>query len=182
MSRFCLKEALFLLMAILCIYQTMGFAAGKKASKSNTIIQPSEAVFIAAKDSAILENEWGVKLIGIQLTAAGHMLDFRFQVLNARKAKELLDRKNKPLVKLEDGVKLEVPNAPFVGSLRQSSKNIKDGAVFNVLFGNPGKMVIQGQPVNIEIGRFAVKGIVVGEMLNPVPKIKKVSRKAARHG
>ncbi len=122
---------------------------------------------LVASDSAAIEERWGVKLQGIHITAAGHMLDFRFQVTNPGKAASLTDTKNKPTVTVEaNGIKLEVPNTPRIGALRQTSKQVKQGMVFTILFANPGKMVATGQKLAVRIGDFSVEHITVGEVLN----------------
>ncbi len=122
---------------------------------------------LAASDAAAIEERWGVKLQGIHITAAGHMLDFRFQVTDTGKAAPLIDTKNKPTVTIEaSGIKLEVPNTPRIGSLRQTSKQVKLGMIFTILFANPGKMVATGQKLAVRIGDFFVEHITVGEILN----------------
>jgi hypothetical protein len=130
-----------------------------------------DTTHVAANNSVAIENLWGVKLQGIHVTAAGHMLDFRFQVTDPSKAAPLLDTKNKPTVIIEDsGIKLEVPNTPRIGSLRQTSKQVKEGMIFTILFANPGKMVATGQKLTVHIGDFSVEHIAVGDILNPPPK------------
>lgn len=122
---------------------------------------------LVATDVVAIEERWGVKLQGINITAAGHMLDFRFQVTDPGKAAPLTDTKNKPIVIVEDsGIKLEVPNTPRIGSLRQTSKQVKQGMIFTILFANPGKMVATGQKLGVHIGEFSVEHITVGEILN----------------
>ena len=122
---------------------------------------------LTATDADAIEQRWGVKLQGIHVTAAGHMLDFRFQVTDVDKAAPLMDTKNKPTVTIEaSGIKLEVPNTPRIGSLRQTSKQVKLGMIFTILFANPGKMVATGQKLAVHIGDFFVEHITVGEILN----------------
>lgn len=122
---------------------------------------------LAANKTALIEKRWGVKLQGIHVTAAGHMLDFRFQVTDSQKAAPLLNIKNKPLVIVEEnGIKLEVPNLPRIGTLRQTSKQIKNGMIFTILFANPGKMVTTGHKLTVHIGSFLIEHITVGDILN----------------
>ena len=75
------------------------------------------------KALAELEETWGVKVLGVRLTAAGHMLDFRYRICEPDKATALFDRLTKPyLVDEASGTKLAVPNPPKVGPLRARSK------------------------------------------------------------
>ncbi len=122
---------------------------------------------LSATDDTAIEERWGVRLQGIHITAAGHMLDFRFQVTDPGKAAPLMDTKNKPIVIVEgSGIKLEVPNTPRIGALRQTSKQVKQGMIFTILFANPGKMVATGQKLAVRIADFSVEHITVGEILN----------------
>jgi hypothetical protein len=137
------------------------------APKLGNALAKPDTKSIDAEATDLIEERWGVKLQGAQLTAAGHMLDFRFRVIDPQKAAPLLDRKNKPLVIVEDnGVKLPVPNVPRIGSLRQTSKDIKKNMMFIILFANPGHMVTAGQKLTIQIGDFSVEHVTVGEILN----------------
>jgi hypothetical protein len=123
-----------------------------------------------------------VKLQGIQLSAAGHMLDFRFWVTDTTKAASLLDKRNKATAIIEDtGAKLEVPNVPRIGSLRQTSKQVKQGMKFTILFANPGKMVAAGQKLTVRIGDFSVEHITVGDILNAPPKQKITNKRTAKN-
>lgn len=137
---------------------------------------------IDASETSVIEERWGVKLQGIQITAAGHMLDFRFWVTDTTKAAPLLDKRNKASAIIEDtGAKLEVPNVPRIGSLRQTSKQVKQGMMFTILFANPGKMVAAGQKLTISIGDFTVKHVTVGDILNTPPKPKKSNERKAKN-
>ncbi len=122
---------------------------------------------IDVNEASVIEARWGVKLQGIQLSAAGHMLDFRFRVTDTTKAAPLLDKRNKAAAIIEDtGARLEVPNVPRIGSLRQSSKQVKKDMMFIILFANPGRMVAEGQKLTVRIGDFSVKNVIVGKILN----------------
>ncbi|MGD9549318.1 MAG: hypothetical protein AB7V45_17480, partial [Candidatus Krumholzibacteriia bacterium] len=45
---------------------------------------------------ASLSEKWGIDITGIHMTAHNYMVDFRYRVLNADKAKALFDRQTKP--------------------------------------------------------------------------------------
>jgi hypothetical protein len=137
---------------------------------------------IGAGETSAIEERWGVKLQGIQLSAAGHMLDFRFWVTDTTKAAPLLDKRNKATAIIEDtGAKLEVPNVPRIGSLRQTSKQVKQGMRFTILFANPGKMVAAGQKLTVHIGDFSVEHIIVGDILNAPPKLQKINKRPVKN-
>ena len=111
-----------------------------------------------------LEEQWGVKVSGVRLTAAGYMLDFRYTIKDPEKAAPLVTRKIKPfLVDSESGAELIVPTPPKVGALRSNSRNalpIADRCYF-ILFANPGGLVKQGNRVSVVIGDFRVDDLIV---------------------
>lgn len=113
------------------------------------------------RELTFLKRRWGVEVMYVRETAAGHMLEFRYRVLDAAKAKPLFERQTKPvLTHAETGAKLIVPSPPTTGALRNSNPPIA-GRVYWMFFSNPGKLVRPGQHVNIEIGEFHVDGLVV---------------------
>ena len=114
----------------------------------------------------IASNTWeevgGVKFLSIRTTAAGYMLDFRYKVLEPEKAALLINRKNKPFLKvLKNGLVLKVPNTAKIGPLRQTSLLAKKGKNYFMFFGNPGRMVKPGDKVQIQIGDFTSKTLIV---------------------
>jgi hypothetical protein len=129
----------------------LGWAAGcRNAAPSAAAVSP--------------EEQFGVALQGIRLSAAGHILDFRFRVLDADKALPLVDRTKKAfLVHQPTGAALAVPEAPTIGPLRQTEKFGKpqQGRTYVVLFANAGKLVQPGDRVSVVIGDFRVSDLVV---------------------
>src|SRR5574340_1233976 len=66
-----------------------------------------------------LLEQWGIESHGVRLTSAGYMLDFRYRVHDAQKAKALLDRRTKAYVVVEKSdAKLGVPVSAKIGALR----------------------------------------------------------------
>jgi hypothetical protein len=111
---------------------------------------------------AKLEEEWGVKVIGIRRTAAGYMLDFRYRVLDAEKAAPILDRRITPyLVVAETGVRLLVPQAPKLGSMRQTSFAVKADRNYFIVFANPSQTVGVGDHVSVVVGDFQTQPLTV---------------------
>jgi len=107
-------------------------------------------------------DKWGVRVIGVRPSAAGYMLDFRYRVLDAKKAAEVVNRKNKPYLLVEkDGSKLVVPVTSKLGPLRQSAQYAKENRNYFMFFANPGKHVKSGDLVTVVIGDFKAEHIVV---------------------
>ncbi len=112
--------------------------------------------------SASLEETWGVKVLGIRLSAANHILDFRYQVIDPEKAAPILDRKYVPyLVDDATGQIMTVPTPPKVGALRQNTSRPAAGRSYFVLFSNPGRSVKKGDAVTVIIGDFRAKNLEV---------------------
>ena len=117
-------------------------------------------VAIDAADAALV-RKWGIRIEGMRLTAAGHMLDFRYRVVDARKAKPLFERKTKPVLRDEaSGVQTAVPVPPKTGPLRNSNDPIA-GRTYFMFFANPGRFIAPGNRVTVTIGAFSVSGIRV---------------------
>lgn len=113
------------------------------------------------REKTFLKRQWGVEVMYVRQTAAGYMLEFRYRVLDAEKAKPLFERRTKPvLTHAETGAKLIVPTPAKTGALRNSNLPI-EGRTYWMFFANPGKMVPQGDHVSIEIGEFRADGLVV---------------------
>jgi len=113
------------------------------------------------REKTFLKRKWGVEVMDVRQTAAGYMLEFRYRVLDAEKAKPLFERRTKPvLTHAETGAQLIVPTPAKTGALRNSNPPIA-GQIYWMFFANPGKLVKQGSHVSIEIGQFRVDGLVV---------------------
>jgi hypothetical protein len=113
------------------------------------------------REKTFLKRQWGVEVMDVRQTAAGYMLEFRYRVLDAEKAKPLFERRNKPvLTHSETGARLIVPTPAKTGALRNSNPPL-EGRIYWMFFANPGKLVKPGNHVSIEIGEFRVDGLVV---------------------
>jgi hypothetical protein len=108
-----------------------------------------------------LEDQWGVRVVGLRLTAAGYMLDFRYRVVDAEKAKPIFDRRTKPvLIDATTGARLVVPVPPKTGALRSSNTPIA-GRTYFMFFANPGRFLKPGSRVTVVIGAFKAENLVV---------------------
>ena len=109
-----------------------------------------------------MEQRYGIKVVGVHLTAAGYMLDFRFRVLDPARAGHLFDKEVKPcLVDQASGARMMVPAPPKIGALRSSAKTVIPDRNYFILFANPGCYIKPGSKVTVEIGAFKVSDLVV---------------------
>jgi hypothetical protein len=140
-----------------------------KAGSPDTAAAPvpapaSAAVAVPIPPDALAtpEEHWGIQVSGIRLSAAGYMLDFRYRVLDAGKAAPVLSRRVKPYLVVDaNGAKLNVPNTPKLGLLRQVASGANPDRTHFMLFANPGQMVQAGSKVTLVMGDMKVENIVV---------------------
>ena len=129
-------------------------------SKGLTVIQPMPAPH-HPREKTYMKRKWGVEFLFLRETAAGYMLEFRYKVLDPMKAAPLFVRKTKPvLTHVRTGRQLTVPVPAKTGALRNSDTPLADHTYW-MFFANPNKLVKPGDRVNLQIGDFAVEGIVV---------------------
>ena len=130
----------------------------------------SPPFFIEIADAAVskeksakqsMKEKWGIEVTSLRIAVDGHMVDFRYRVLDAEKAKTLFVRKNKPyLIDQASQKVLAVPSMGKVGPLRTSNKP-QEGRIYWMFFGNKGKLVKPGSKVTVTIGDFRVENLVV---------------------
>ncbi|MDY6992639.1 MAG: hypothetical protein SVR94_08555 [Pseudomonadota bacterium] len=111
---------------------------------------------------ASVEQRWGVQPQAIRLTAAGYMLDFRYRVIDAQKARYLSDRNHQAyLLDQASGARFIVPRPPKVGNLRQTTATLKTNKTYFILFANPGRFIQPGRKVTVIIGDFKATDLIV---------------------
>jgi hypothetical protein len=134
-------------------------ATAPASLSSTTAVSPERARH--PREKTFLKRQWGVEIMDVRQTAAGYMLELRYRVLDAEKAKPLFERRTKPvLTHAETGARLIVPTPPTTGALRNSNPPVA-GHVYWMFFANPGRLVQPGQHVSVEIGEFRAEGLVV---------------------
>jgi hypothetical protein len=108
-----------------------------------------------------IEEKWGVQIVGVRLTAAGHMLDIRYKVIDPEKAAFMLNRKNKAqLIDQKSNTALRVKDVPKIGRLRQSTPTPTAGRIYFMLFPNPGFIKAQSK-VTLVVGNLRAENLVV---------------------
>ena len=130
------------------------------AQKAATLIEPMPAPR-HPREKTYMKRKWGVEILFLRETAAGYMLEFRYKVLDPAKASPLFVRKTKPvLTHVRTGRQLAVPAPAKTGALRNSDTPLADHTYW-MFFANPNRLVKPGDRVNLQIGDFAVEGLVV---------------------
>ncbi len=108
-----------------------------------------------------IKEKWGIEISSVRLAVDGYMVDFRYRVLDAKKAESLFVRKIKPyLIDQASNKVLAVPNLGKVGPLRTSNKP-KEGRIYWMFFGNTRRLVESGSKVTVVIGDFRVENLSV---------------------
>lgn len=127
----------------------------------------AEMLAALAKDLTPLEREWGIKLLRVNLTAAGYMIEFKYKILDPQKARGIVQRKFAPdpyVVVAKSGAVLKVPFSAKLGSLRSSvrtANQMQIGKNYFTLFANPARHVSAGDEIKIVVGDFIADHVVV---------------------
>ena len=104
----------------------------------------------------------GIKIERIHLSAGGQMLDMRYRIVDANKARLALNHQAKVyLIDQASGVQLPVPDMAKVGKLRQLPVASESDKIFWMFFSNPGAVVKSGARVTLVIDELRIKDILV---------------------
>lgn len=122
---------------------------------------------VAEKENVQLGEKWGIEIVGLRLSAAGHVIDLRYRVTDPKKALPFFDAQKKPsLIDQASGVKMVVPVAPKIGSMRQKTMRPEVGRIYFMLFGNTG-VVNYGSKVTLVIGDIKIENLTVEAEAQP---------------
>jgi hypothetical protein len=117
---------------------------------------------MANREAAYFEAVWGIDDPRVKAVESGIILQFSYRVLDPEKAKVLSNKDFAPLLESpEKGVQLVVPSLEKVGQLRQAPHKIEAGKTYWMAFSNSGRILKPGDRVDIEIGSFHARGILV---------------------
>ena len=135
-------------------------ARDARAEPSTPATEPGPVA--GARESLLLaESRFGVKISSVRTSAAGHVIDVRYEVLDAGKASALFARGIRPTLFDEaSGRMLSVPSAPKTGPLRSGGRPM-EGRTYFILFSNQGRVVQCGSRVALLFGDLEVNGLVV---------------------
>ncbi len=110
----------------------------------------------------LIREQWGVEVVGLRSTGAGHMLDFRYRVIDAEKASKLHGTETKPVLRdLITGKELKVPRPPKLGPLKSTRYAPKKDRTYTIFFANMGGILKRGRKVSIELGDLKIEEIEI---------------------
>ena len=133
---------------------------GCAESQNRVQMDPSTASEAATK--AGLAERFGIEAVALRLTSAGTMLDFRYRVVDSRKAAALLQKSAKPyLLDPATGARLTVPSPAYVGPLRQTAVAPEIGKTYFIFFGNSGRLLKHGDRVTLILGEARFEGLEI---------------------
>ncbi|BBO92664.1 hypothetical protein [Desulfosarcina ovata] len=113
-----------------------------------------------AKPNSVAEK-YGIEVTSVRLSANNHMVDFRYRVLDSRKADTLFTKENRPhLVDQKTGKVLAVPRTAKVGPLMSTYQH-KKGRIYWMFFGNPTNLIKSGDPVSVVVGDARIDNLTV---------------------
>ena len=136
---------------MICVL-SVSVAPGKAFSEETK--EKVEAAPVQSLSPEELEKKWGIRPLNIRQTADGNMLDFRYRIIDEKKAAPLFSPQIKPILIDEDtGAVMAVPTVPKVGAMRSTRKPLKDRNYF-ILFANPQKRIKPGHKVTVTIGDY----------------------------
>ena len=152
----------WMIAGLVLLLMTAPVATSLPGGQAASAYQPEQATSDLTQPPPDLEDQWGIRVVSLRRTAAGHMLDFRFRVIDPEKAAALLRRQdNAVLIDQASGKKLAVPRMPKVGALRPSAVKPEAGRIYFILFNNTGDLVQSGNKVTIGIGDFKAEHLAV---------------------
>ena len=140
-------------MGILLALLVVGFFAYRAWSAQEGTSNSGTPQLASAK---MLEERFGIRVTLIAATAGGGIVDLRFKVLNADKARAVLqDDKSLPVLSVE-GTSIE----PMMPDDAIGNQDLEVGKVYYILYSNPRGMVKPGTPVSVAIGDLVLEPII----------------------
>lgn len=135
------------------------FAMFCSASAEENVKTVKETIMDSA---TVLRDKWGIEIVRLKLTAAGHIVDLRYRVIDPVKSFPFFDTKVKPvLIDEQSGRGLSVYIAPRIGGMRQKTRKPEPGRIYFILFSNPGGLIKENSKVTFKIEDIKVEHIPV---------------------
>jgi hypothetical protein len=119
--------------------------------------RPATVAAAGMPTSVELEDTYGIRVVGVDLTGSDGMLQLRYQVLDADKAHAVHDEATAPVV-IVDGRTLAEPGIAGHGGHKVA---VDAGAAGVVLLANTDHAVARGDVVTLRMGDLRLDGIQV---------------------
>jgi len=143
------KNILFAILLLLIVLSAAGFVFNN--ARQAEASRPPGATLIS---QSVLEEQYGLRVNLIAITAAGGMVDLRLKIVDGEKAKVLLaDKKNFPALFLK-GITLNTPE-----DTKSQKIEFTTGANLFVMYPNSGNAARRDAPVTILFGDIAIEPI-----------------------
>lgn len=134
--------------------------SGHAEMSSEGRAQASPAPVPSAPQSPI-GDQWGIQVDSVRLSGHGHIVIFRYRVIDPIKALTVINPQTKPrIIEQESGSQLSVPNLRMIGSFRQTPRKLIPGRTYFVAFANNGA-VRNGSKVTVVLGDLKIENLVV---------------------
>ncbi|MBC7237303.1 MAG: hypothetical protein H5T69_15790 [Chloroflexi bacterium] len=142
----------FFLPAIVLFVALTGLGVWRERAIGSPFAQTQEVSV-----SREIEERFGVRLMGVRLVAKGGLVDLRYRVIDAGKAKNFGHyTETSPLLIAEDsGHQVEVT------IMGLHNHRVETGRVYYILYRNTGDVLKKGRPVTIQIGELKVEHFIV---------------------
>jgi hypothetical protein len=136
-------------------------AAPAPSAKPATVVRPPYAGARSQRGERYYARLYGVDQLRVRSTSSGESLEFRYRVVDPRKAAVLTDKHAKPvMIDQKTGTRLTVPTMEKIGELRQTAEP-EPGRDYWMIFANPGKLVKPGERVDVVVGALHVSSLTV---------------------
>jgi len=138
---------ILVVLVIIAIYINTAYKASQPASLPEGMVTISQRA---------LEEQYGLRVNLVAITAAGGMVDLRLKILDGEKAQMLLqDNKNFPALYVGDGdITLNAPEDAKFQEIK-----FEDGGNLFLMFPNSGSAVRRGTAINVLFGDIALEPI-----------------------
>ena len=132
------------------------------ATKLSTAPFRNQPPRISNREAAVLQSVWGIEAPSVKAVESGVIIRFNYSVVDPEKAAVMSDKKLEPVLQCPDKrVQLVIPSLEKVGQLRQAPHTVEAGKSYWMAFSNSGRPVKPGDRVDIVIGNFRVRGLIV---------------------
>ena len=136
-------------------------ASGHAEMSSERQAQVSPIPVLPPAPQSPIGDRWGIRADSVRLSGHGHIVIFRYRVIDSTKALTVINPQTKPrIIEQESGSQLSVPNLRMIGSFRQTPRKLIPGRTYFVAFSNNGA-VRNGSKVTVVLGDLKIENLVV---------------------